>query len=118
MLDDMNHQTASTRGSGQPMVLDFQVDAWQQRPETLQFACTTPTGTAAEEATTQVISLHPDAQGRLHGVMTVTVQTDECGQKGARFVIPAVAERVGDVPPGVTVPTPATDSPTPPTTTR
>lgn len=117
MLDDNNHQTASTRG-GQPMVLDFQVGAWESRPETLQFACTGPNGTATKESTTQVISLHPDAHGQLHGVMTVTVQSDECGQKGGRFVIPAVAARIGDVPPGVTLPTPATDTPTPPTTTR
>jgi serine/threonine-protein kinase len=117
MLDNNNHQTASTRGGGHPIVLDFQDGAWQSRPETLQFACTGPNGTPTQEATTQITSLRPDARGQLHGVMTVIVQTDECGQKGGRFVIPAVATRTGDVPPGVTVPNPGPDSPTAPTTT-
>jgi serine/threonine-protein kinase len=116
MLDDNNHQKVSPTG-GPPIILDFQVGAWQSRPETLHFACTGPNGAAAREATTQVLSLHPAAHGQLRGVMTVTVQTDECGQKGGRFVIPAAAERVGDVPPGVTVPNPAPDTSTAPTTT-
>lgn len=118
MLDDNNHQTPSTRGGDNPIVLDFQVGAWESRPEKLQFACTGPNGTATKEATTQVLSLQPDAHGQLHGVMTVTVQTDECGQKGGRFVIPAVVGRIGDVPPGVLVPSPATSTPAAPTTTR
>jgi serine/threonine-protein kinase len=40
--------------------------------------------------------------------MTVTVQSNECGQQGAVLRAPAVATRSGDVPPGVTVPDPAT----------
>jgi serine/threonine-protein kinase len=42
----------------------------------------------------------------LRGTMTVTVDSNECAQQGAGIKIPAVAIRVGDVPPGVGVPTP------------
>ncbi|MBS4726904.1 serine/threonine protein kinase [Mycobacterium sp. SM1] len=118
MLDENDHRAASTSAGGRPIVLDYQVGAWQSRPETLPFACARPDGTPAEEATTQVISLHPSDHGSLRGVMTVTVHTDECGQKGGRFVIPVAAERVGELPPGVTVPNPVPDTPTSPTTTR
>ncbi|MDI3314299.1 MAG: serine/threonine-protein kinase [Mycobacterium sp.] len=117
MLDGGDHHATSTAAGGRPLVLDFQVGSWQSRPETLPFACTTPEGTPAEETTTQVLSLHPGDHRSLRGVMTVTVHTDECGQKGGRFVIPVVAQRVGDLPPGITVPNPAPDAPTPATTT-
>jgi serine/threonine-protein kinase len=51
------------------------------------------------------------------GGMTVTVQSDECGQLGAVLRVPAVATRVGEVPPDVPVPDPATlpENPAPPT---
>ncbi|MGZ4512660.1 MAG: hypothetical protein ACXVX4_15270 [Mycobacterium sp.] len=49
--------------------------------------------------------------------MTVTVQSDECGQLGAVLRVPAVATRVGEVPPDVPVPDPSTlpENPAPPT---
>jgi serine/threonine-protein kinase len=70
-------------------------------------------------ATTQVLSLRPQSQGGLLGEMTVTVQSNECGQQAAVLRAPAVATRSGDVPPAVTVPDPATvpDTITAPTTT-
>lgn len=116
MLDNNNHQTVSSTG-GPPIVLDFREGAWQSRPQTLQFPCVGTNGAPSKETTVQVLSLQPHANGPLRGVMTVTVQTNECGQQGGQISIPAVAERVGDVPPGVTVPNPAPDTPTPPTTT-
>ncbi len=63
---------------------------------------------------TQVLSLRPQPQGELVGEMTVTVQSNECAQQGAVIRAPAVATRIGDVPPAVTVPDPATvpDTPT------
>jgi serine/threonine-protein kinase len=118
LLDDDKHQTVSTATGGHSLVLDFRDDSWQSRPETVQFPCLGPNGTPAKETTSQVISLQPQSHGPLRGTMTVTVETDECGQKGGRILIPAVGARVGDVPPGVIVPVPATtSSPTAPTTT-
>jgi serine/threonine-protein kinase len=111
LLDDANHQTRNAATGGLFIVLDLRGDAWQSRPETLQFPCRARNGTAALETTTQVISLRPQSYSSLQGTMTVTVQTNECGQIGGRIVIPAVAVRVSDVPPGVDVPSP------PPTTT-
>lgn len=108
MLDDHNHLVASSSGGDHPLVLDFRDGAWQSRRETVQFPCLGPTGTPAKQSTTQVLSLQRDGNGPLRGVMTVTVQSDECGQKGAEIEIPAVAGRIGDVPPGVTVPSPPT----------
>lgn len=108
MLDDKNHEIASAQGGDHPLVLDFRDGAWQSRPETVRFPCVGPTGAAAKQTTKQVLSLQPQGNGPLHGVMTVTVQTDECRQQGAEIVIPATAGRTGDVPPGVSVPEPPT----------
>ncbi|HEY2450623.1 MAG TPA: serine/threonine-protein kinase [Mycobacterium sp.] len=106
LLDDANHQTRNAAAGGLFIVLDLRADAWQSRPETLQFPCRARNGTAALETTTQVMSLRPQSHSSLQGTMTVTVQTNECGQIGGRIVIPAVAVRVSDVPPGVDVPSP------------
>jgi serine/threonine protein kinase, bacterial len=116
-LDDKDHLAASTPGGGGPVVLDFRDGAWQSRPETTPFACRAPNGTPGKQTTTLVLSLQPQAHGPMRGVMTVTVQSNECGQQGAHIVIPAVATRTGDVPPGVTVPgpAPATGGPAAPT---
>jgi serine/threonine-protein kinase len=106
MLDNTNHLAASAQGGDRPLVLDFRDGAWQSRPETVLFPCLGPTGATAKQTTTQVLSLQPQGNGPLHGVMTVTVESDECGQKGAQIVIPATAGRTGGVPPDVTVPEP------------
>ena len=108
MLDNGNHLAASAQGGDRPLILDFRDGAWQSRPETILFPCLGPTGAPAKQTTTQVLSLQPQGNGPMHGVMTVSVESDECGQKGAQIVIPATAGRVGDVPPGVTVPQPPT----------
>lgn len=101
-LDDDDHQ--QVHATGGQLVLDFRDGAWQSRPQTLQFPCVGPTGAAANETTTQVLALQPQAHGPMHGAMTVTVATDECGQQGGKIEVPAVAGRIGAVPPGVTVP--------------
>jgi serine/threonine protein kinase, bacterial len=106
LLDDANHQTRNAAAGGLFVALDLRADTWQSRPESVQFPCRARDGTAALETTTQVISLRPQSHSSLQGTMTVTVQTNECGQIGGRIVIPAVAVRVGDVPPGVDVPSP------------
>lgn len=112
MLDNNNHLVASASGGDHPLVLDYRDGSWQSRPESVQFPCVGPSGTAGKQTTKQVLSLQPHGNGPLRGVMTVNVETDECGQKGAQIVIPAVAGRVGDVPPGVKVPEPPTSAQT------
>ncbi|MGH3596084.1 MAG: serine/threonine-protein kinase [Mycobacterium sp.] len=113
LLDDTDHQRVSPTGGTKPLVLDFRDGAWQSRPETVQFACVGPNGTAARQTTNQAIRLQ-QAHGALRGVMTVTVQSNECAQQGASIQIPAVAARVGDVPAGVDAPTPPTSTSTAP----
>ena len=106
LLDDAHHQTRNAAAGGLFVVLDLRAGAWQSRPESVQFPCRARNGTAALETTTQVLSLRPQSHSSLQGTMTVTVQSNECGQIGGRIVIPAVAVRVSDVPPGVDVPSP------------
>lgn len=116
LLDDGDHQRVSATGGDKPLVLDFRDNSWQSRPETVLFACVGPKGTHAKQTTTQVIRLQ-QAHGALRGTMTVAVDSNECAQQGAGIKIPAVAIRVGDVPPGVEVPTPPTTTSAMPTTT-
>lgn len=107
LLDDVDHDRVSAKADAKPLVLDFRDGAWKSRPETVPFPCVGPNGAAAKQSTTQAIWLH-EAHGALRGVMTVTVESDECGQQGAKIQVPAVAARVGEVPPGVEVPVPPT----------
>ncbi|MBO0866849.1 MAG: serine/threonine protein kinase, partial [Mycobacterium sp.] len=118
-LQDQNHLVASP-SPVRPIVLDFREGAWKSRPETLQFACIGQDGKTAQQTTKQVLTLQPSGHNPLRGDMTVIVETNECGQQGARIVIPAVAGRTGDLPPGVTVPEPPrpTETSAAPTTTR
>jgi serine/threonine protein kinase, bacterial len=110
LLDDADHARLSAAGGQKPVVLDFRNGAWQSRPETMLFACLGPDGTPAKQTTTQVIWLQ-HAHGALRGTMTVTVESNECSQQGATIEIPAVAARVAEVPPGVEVPGPPSDTP-------
>jgi serine/threonine-protein kinase len=105
VLDDTDHQTPIAPGGGKPLTLDFHDGAWQSRPDAVQFSCVGPNGTLGEQDTTQTIRLQ-QSTGSLHGVMTVTVDSNECDQQGAEIRIPAVAERVAEVPAGVAVPAP------------
>lgn len=116
-LDNNNHQMAGTAGGGHPIVLVFQNGAWKSEPQTMKFPCVGPNGTPAKETTTQVVSLQPQGHGPLRGTMTVTIDSNECGQAGGQIDIPAVVARIGDVPPGVTVPNPDTAVPAAPITT-
>jgi serine/threonine protein kinase, bacterial len=121
-LDDDGHTQAMSPGGGH-VVMQFGDGQWQSHPETTQFPCVGSNGIARTQTTTLVLSLRPQPQGDLVGEETVTVKTNECGQRAAVVRIPAVASRSGEVPPAVTVPDPATvpdgptASPTPPTTT-
>ncbi|OBH03379.1 hypothetical protein A5696_07930 [Mycobacterium sp. E2699] len=105
-LDDDNHTQPKPTVRG-PVVLDFRDGRWLSRPEEATVACIGRNGADGMQATTQVLSLRPRPQGEFAGDMTVTVQSDECGQLGAVLRAPAVATRSGDLPSGVTVPDPA-----------
>jgi serine/threonine protein kinase, bacterial len=120
MLDDNDHQKLSPAGGDKPLVLDFRDGAWQSRPDKMLFACLGPDGSPAQQNTTQAIRLQL-LDGALSGTMTVTVDSDECGQQGATIEIPAIAAHVAQVPPGVEVPGPPTvtpPGPAPPTRPR
>jgi serine/threonine-protein kinase len=116
MLDDNDHQNLSPAGGDKPLVLDFRDGAWQSRPDKVLFACLGPNGAPAKQTTTQTIRLE-QSHGALRGAMTVTVNSNECSQQGATIEIPAVAAHVGEVPPGVEVPSPPTIAPPEPATT-
>jgi serine/threonine protein kinase, bacterial len=120
MLDDNDHQKLSPAGGDKPLVLDFRDGAWQSRPDKMLFACLGSDGSPAQQNTTQAIRLQL-LDGALSGTMTVTVDSDECGQQGATIEIPAIAAHVAQVPPGVEVPGPPTvtpPEPAPPTRPR
>jgi serine/threonine-protein kinase len=109
-VDGKDHRVA--KPSIEPVVLDFRNGAWQSRPVTVPFACVGQNGKSGQQSTRQVLTLQPHGNGPLRGDMTIDVESNECGQQGAKIVIPAVAGRTGGVPPGVAVPPPP-----PPTTT-
>jgi serine/threonine protein kinase, bacterial len=107
LLDDNDHTQAKSPAGG-PVVLDFSDGRWLSRPESATFPCIGPNEARGMHATTQVLSLRPRPQGELVGEMTVTVQSNECDQRGAVIRAPAVATRGGEVPPDLTLPDPAT----------
>ena len=107
LLDDNDHTQAKSarRRTGRP---GFRDGRWLSRPETVQLPVRRAKRGDKTHATTQVLSLRPQPQGELAGEMTVTVQTNECGQRGAVVRIPAVAHPQRRRATGVTVPDPAT----------
>lgn len=109
MLDDNDHRVvANAAASTGQMILDFAGDSWQSRPQTQQSPCVGVDGRQGTQTTTQVLTLAPTISGVLHGAMVATVDTNECGQRGAEVWVPVVASRFGDVAAGVAAPDPAT----------
>lgn len=104
-LDDNDHLRAMSPGGGS-LFLHFREGHWQAEPVDIPFPCVGTDGLEATQSTTLVLSLEPQANGDFVGEETVTVQSDECGQRSAVIRIPAVASRSGDVPPAVRVPDP------------
>jgi serine/threonine-protein kinase len=100
-LDDGDHQQAAS-ATGRQLIMWFREGRWQSQPEDVQVACVGPDGLTQTQATTVVLSLRPQPRGPFIGEETVTVQTNECGQRSAVTRIPAVLSRSGDVPPAVT----------------
>ena len=106
-LDDTDHTRATSPG-GAAVVLDFRDGRWLSRPANATFPCIGPSGAQRMQTTTHVLSLRPQPQGNFVGEMMVVVQSNECDQQGAVLRMPAMVTRSGEVPPGVTVPDPAT----------
>jgi serine/threonine-protein kinase len=107
-LDDATHQVASTTDGGQTDALHFVAGYWQGAPQQERVGCRQPNGQVrATQQETVAWSLAPQADGTLRGTETETVLSNECGAQGAVVRVPAVATRVGDVPPGVALADPA-----------
>jgi serine/threonine protein kinase, bacterial len=105
LLDD-DHMRA--RPNESHLVLRFGEGQWLSDAETVPFPCVGGNGTAHTQTTTQVLALRPQPQGNFVGEMTVSVQTNECGQRGAVIRVPTVASRTGAAPPGVRIQEPGT----------
>lgn len=123
LLDD-HDQSRAKLPHLPPLLLEFGGGLWRSRPDRVKFPCVEPKGAANTQATTQVLTLRPEAHGELVGQVVVTVHSDECGEQGAVIRIPAVVSRHSEIPPAVTVPNPAQlpavppgASPEPPATT-
>jgi serine/threonine-protein kinase len=104
MLDDTNHQVASTADGGETDTLRLVGGYWQGAPQQERVGCRQPNGQVrATQQETLAWSLAPQPDGTLRGTETETVLSNECGAQGAVVRVPVVATRVGDAPPGVTL---------------
>jgi serine/threonine-protein kinase len=104
-LDDNDHIRAMSPGGG-VLFMQFTDGQWQSQPMDLDFPCVGPDGSQATQSVTLVVTLRPQPPSGFVGEETVTVQTNECGQRSAVIRIPTFASRKGEVPPGVAVPDP------------
>jgi serine/threonine-protein kinase len=107
-LDTVNHQIAKTTGSGNSSVLTYVNGHWQSAPREVQVQCRQNRTVTAPQDEMVVWSLTPQTDGTLRGVQIQTVKSSTCGAPGATLRIPAVATRVGEVPPNVAVADPTT----------
>jgi len=110
-LDNANHQVAVTPAD--TTVLHFVGGQWQvaeqdQLPSQQCLGADGKSIVSGRDTELSVWSMKPQSDGTLQGVETVTGLTNECGNQGAVLQIPFMATRIGDVPPGVSVPDPAT----------
>jgi hypothetical protein len=93
-------------------VLLFADGHWQEAPQRFQTDqpyCLGIDGkvVAGKETATSAKSLEPQADGTLRAMLTITVLTNECGNEGMVVQKPAVVNRTGDRPTGVSVADPA-----------
>lgn len=99
MLDPKDHRKAAvTPDGGNELALEFGGEMWKSRPQTVESPCVGPDGRQDKQTTKQVLSLEPTIPGVLHGAMVATVESNECGQRGAQIWVPVVASRFGDAP--------------------
>lgn len=102
MLDPKDHRkTVRSASGGNELLLDYTGDTWRSQPQSVLIPCVGPDGRQDTQTTTQVLSLEPTIPGVLHGAMIATVESNECGQRGAQIWVPVVASRFGDVPAGI-----------------
>lgn len=115
-LDETNHQSVKTPRVNR--VLHFINGHWQTTPhqeKNTSDKCidVKGKGKVPGEYTEIVSSLYePQLDGTFHGTTTFTILTNECGQQATVWSTPFVLSRTGDVPAGVAVPDPASESPT------
>lgn len=99
MLDVKDHRKAAVRPEGgTELVLEYGSGTWRSEPQQLEAPCVGVDGRPGTQTTTQVLTLEPTIPGVLHGAMVATVDTNECGQRGAQIWVPVVASRFGDAP--------------------
>lgn len=102
MLDAEDHRkTVQAPSGGNELALEFTGGTWRSQPQTVHTPCIGVDGRQDMQATTQVLTLEPTIPGVLHGAMVATVESNECGQRGAQIWVPVVASRFGDVPAGI-----------------
>lgn len=83
------------------MMLEYRDGAWHSRPQKLDAACVSASGQPGIQTTLQELTLEPTIPGVMHGAMLATVETNECGQRGAQIWVPVVVSRFGDMPAGI-----------------
>jgi serine/threonine-protein kinase len=118
-LDKANPQLMRTPAA--TAVLYFIDNHWQETPIRTQGDHPHCLGVGGKvvpgsEAELTAMSLEPQMDGRLRGVSTRTVLTNECGFEGGVAQVPFVATRTGDVAIGVTVADPVGVTASPSTT--
>ena len=94
------------RGNGIAEVLTFTEGRWQDTSY-LQPPQPCADGNPDSDVSAISRSLIPQPDGSLNGIESVTVLTDQCGNKGAVYKTPITATRVGDVPSTATLADPA-----------
>ena len=105
-LDDENHDIADTPVTTRQW--RFVNGRWETAPDRDRETVEWCTGNEDKKVTgKQTVSyskwLEPQPDGTLHGVLSVTVVSNECGQAGTVSNYPFTVTRVGDVPSGVDV---------------
>lgn len=84
---------------GTSLGLQLTNGTWQDMaPSRWQAECELSTGVVVESTNSFSWSFEPRPDGTFHGFTTITVETNECGDKGNTVLIPIVATRIGDVP--------------------
>ncbi|MEB3062059.1 serine/threonine-protein kinase [[Mycobacterium] zoologicum] len=102
MLDIKDHHKAvKLPDGGSDMTLEYRDGAWHSRPQKLDAACVSASGQPGTQTTLQELTLEPTIPGVMHGAMVATVETNECGQRGAQVWVPVVVSRFGDIPAGI-----------------
>jgi serine/threonine-protein kinase len=117
MLDPNDHTKPDK--SGDTSEKRFVEGEWLSKPVKVNAdyeRCSIDNGKQVPGSDTESVtsSWRPQPDGRLIGMSTQTVITDECFFEGRVTQVPVTVRRIGDVPDGVELPDPAAASPAPP----